>query len=464
MKSLDNLTLLLEAEVKDRSANSMDKITLNRLAQIAKGNTDRLNQKKESTRKESAEEFGTKTKAIKNCKVKVFNELVEFLNFCSGVGLNGDKSLKREVETEKFDYENRDGKAVPAFRGSKWPSEADFNKAKANVLKEVEQLKKYEDALDKEKDQGIARKILSIVNRVYYDQLDFDTPEKDMHGKMRLNADIFDDLYPILGNLRKSAIPNNLVKNIANKFGDEEDYGLQKLRNVMGRNIVKDQLSNRSENAKGRYKRMRDAIYDEKEYGKIRKMEQGIDGVASFAKQRNEIAAKAKTATSAEEKEAIMKQSRKDYDASRFAARNLMGTQSGTDFLTDNGVDKLTNKKATAILDKWIKGNAPKDDAHKIKVYGSINGRSEQGLLAFIPGEKSTYGDKGIKLDGANAFRLVKTFFEKLTDEQKEYVEDNRKNAAWKAKVNKILVKAGICTEGFDFNVDGLIKKNIFNY
>ena len=423
MKNLDSLVELLGESFLSEDEDTMDKITLKRLENISKASGKNANTKESSYQVNEDDKITMKN--IATCKAKVRTLLIDFLNVVTGVGLD-DTKLDNAGE----------------------PSKEVFETAKKKLLSQTDQLIKYEDKANKtyRKEKRIGQQIYAKVSRVYYNELDFeekDTPrsskellkdykaniytglkeitDDDGHkrydvsglkpmGKPMYNADIYEELFPFVSALH-------------NKTFDDYDF-------------VKDQMSKVETNYATRKAKMEKALYsdNEEEYIKARNNEKNID---NLIKAKENLSSTKKDKTEIKSLSDVLKDikngkisNRSSEEMAKYQVQHKQGQRalqgSNEDVIKYHGMTPAVSE-TKALLNKWVKENAPVDDKHTILAYGLVSSklcsnRNGFGDIGFVP-ELTPKHPQPLMYKGLPLFKLNRDFFKKLTEEQKKYVK-----------------------------------------
>jgi len=382
----------------------------------------------------------TKEDKLVPAKRKLFYSLVEFVNVCSSVGNNSDKSLKNQV-TREIEYYS-DSKKAKKLTTSGWPTKQEFESAKTAALNAAKNLANIEDYNDVETDKRVGKYTAREISRVYYDELDYDKLEYDIHKTKRPNADIFDTFYPIINGLnsKKESIlkaafkeGSTTVKDVINKMGDE---------------VALDHMSRETlgpEQNKVRFNRMKDALDNDIKLKKARKDEYALDSSKKDKAALANVLRKGSNATEEEKKSA-----KAEFDSSNYIKKTKFQTK-WQDFCKDAGIDTLTTKE----LINHIKNGV------SFKLFGALRGRGEQGELVI--GNAPSKHDKPANVNGENIFRVQPKIISLLKKEgakegdinkYADKIEMKNKDAAFKAKVNEA-IGLGTVKESFEnaFNI-----------
>ena len=382
----------------------------------------------------------TKEDKLVPAKRKLFYSLVDFVNVCSSVGSNSDKNLKNQV-TREIEYYS-DSKRAKKLTTSGWPTKQEFESAKTAALNAAKNLANIEDYNDVETDKRVGKYTAREISRVYYDELDYDKLEYDIHKTKRPNADIFDTFYPIINGLNskkesilKAAFKEGAttVKDVINKMGDE---------------VALDHMSRETlgpEQNKVRFNRMKDALDSDIKLKKARKDEYALD---SSKKDKAALANVLRKGSNATEEE--KKSTKAEFDSSNYIKKTKFQTK-WQDFCKEAGIDTLTTKE----LINHIKNGV------SFKLFGTLRGRGEQGELVI--GNAPSKHDKPANVNGENIFRVQPKIISLLKKEgakegdinkYADKIEMKNKDAAFKAKVNEA-IGLGTVKESFEnaFNI-----------
>lgn len=373
-------------------------------------------------------------------KRKLFYSLVDFVNVCSSVGSNSDKNLKNQV-TREIEYYS-DSKKAKKLTTSGWPTKQEFESAKTAALNAAKNLANIEEYNKVETDSRIGNYTTKEINRVYYDELDYDKLEYDMHKTKRPNADIFDTFYPIingLSNKKESTLKTafkegaTTVKDVINKMRDE---------------VALDHMSRETlgpEQNKVRFNRMKDALDNDIKLKKARRDEYTLDSSKKDKAALANVLRKGSNATEEEKKSA-----KAEFDSSNYIKKTKFQSK-WQDFCKDAGIDTLTTKE----LINHIKNGV------SFKLFGALRGRGEQGELVI--GNAPSKHDKPANVNGENIFRVQPKIISLLKKEgtkegdinkYADKIEMKNKDAAFKAKVNEA-IGLGTVKESFEnaFNI-----------
>lgn len=382
----------------------------------------------------------TKEDKLVPAKRKLFYSLVDFVNVCSSVGSNSDKNLKNQV-TREIEYYS-DSKRAKKLTTSGWPTKQEFESAKTAALNAAKNLANIEDYNDVETDKRVGKYTAKEISRVYYDELDYDKLEYDIHKTKRPNADIFDTFYPIINGLnsKKESIlktafkeGSTTVKDVINKMRDE---------------VALDHMSRETlgpEQNKVRFNRMKSALDSDIELKKARRDEYALDSSKKDKAALANVLRKGSNATEEEKKSA-----KSEFDSSNYIKKTKFQTK-WQDFCKDAGIDTLTTKE----LINHIKNGV------SFKLFGALRGRGEQGELVI--GNAPSKHDKPANVNGENIFRVQPKIISLLKKEGAKEgdinkyankVEIKNKDAAFKAKVNEA-IGLGTVKESFEnaFNI-----------
>lgn len=410
---------------------------------VIKKAEDKLNVKIGKETKPKSETAGTDDvnaiKNISNLKGKMYYKLIEFCNVVGGVGDNGD----RQLQNAGVKSPDRDRK---------------IQKRLNDLLKDVEQLKKYE-ALAPRRYTRMAHELEKVLGRINVNELEWEKKEAprsfnatDVKTGPRINQNSAEKYAEIQGKRVPKGfehkVTNDKIRNIGAPRYNADIYEdllpfireFRKYTKYDPHNIdlEADQMSNVAINREKRQSDMKNAIAKGfKHYKKQRKSEQNIDNIS-----------RAKDDAKGSDGKIVMK----DYHQQRNAGQQALkqsfkidGLSTNNSILKAKNIEKINITKFRKIVADWI----AKGEKKVVKLFGTTP-LTGDGNLIFMPTD--TPAQNQFQFEGLYAFKVSKQFYNNLTSEQKQFFEDKRKDTAWKNKIRQALGLKSVMTESSYFD------------